>query len=67
MHEGLHDSAPASHSRSVDPMKIFLAAMAAPPMTPEEKATFRSQIAAQMAEDDRRRQPEPQLPLEAAA
>lgn len=67
MHEGLHDSAPASHSRSVDPMKIFLAAMAAPPMTPEEKAAFRSQIAAQMAEDERRRQPEPQLPLEAAA
>lgn len=67
MHEGLHDSAPASHSRSVDPMKIFLAAMAAPPMTPAETAHFRSQIAAQMAEDDRRRQPEPQLELGAAA
>ena len=50
MHEGLHDSAPASNARNVDPMKIFLAAMAA-----------------QMAEDERRRQPEPQLPLEAAA
>lgn len=37
------------------------------PMTPAETAHFRSQIAAQMAEDDRRRQPEPQLPLEAAA
>ena len=48
-------------------MKIFLDAMAAPPMTPAETAHFRSQIAAQMAEDDRRRQPEPQLPLEAAA
>lgn len=38
-----------------------------PPMTPEELAAFRSQIAAQMAEDERRRQPEPQLPLPVAA
>lgn len=37
------------------------------PMTPAETARFRSQIAAQMAEDERRRQPEPQLPLEVAA
>ncbi len=37
------------------------------PMTPAETAHFRSQIAAQMAEDERLRQPEPQLPLEAAA
>lgn len=37
------------------------------PMTPAETARFRSQIAAQMAEDERWRQPEPQLPLEAAA
>lgn len=37
------------------------------PMTPAETARFRSQIAAQMAEDERRRAPEPQLPLEAAA
>ena len=57
----------ASRPAHVDPWSVFEAAMAAPPMTPEEKAAFRSQIAAQMAEDDRRRQPEPQLPLEAAA
>jgi hypothetical protein len=37
------------------------------PMTQAETAHFRSQIAAQMAEDDRRRQPEPQLPLPVAA
>lgn len=37
------------------------------PMTPAETARFRSQIAAQMAEDERRRAPVPQLPLEAAA
>lgn len=37
------------------------------PMTPAEISHFRSQIAAQMAEDDRRRQPEPQLPLSVAA
>ena len=61
----------ASRPAHVDPWSVFETAMAAPPMTPEEKAAFRSQIAAQiaaqMAEDDRRRQPEPQLPLEAAA
>ena len=37
------------------------------PMTPAETTHFRSQIAAQMAEDDRRRAPEPQLPLPVAA
>ena len=57
----------ASRPAHVDPWSVFETAMAAPPMTPEEKAAFRSQIAAQMAEDDRRRQPEPQLPLEVAA
>ena len=57
----------ASRPAHVDPWSVFETAMAAPPMTPEEKAAFRSQIAAQMAEDDRLRQPEPQLPLEAAA
>ena len=57
----------ASRPAHVDPWSVFETAMAAPPMTPEEKAAFRSQIAAQMAEDDRRRQPEPPLPLEAAA
>lgn len=57
----------ASRPQRVDPWSVFQAAMAAPPMTPEEKAAFRSQIAAQMAEDDRRRQPEPQLELGAAA
>ena len=57
----------ASRPAHVDPWSVFETAMAAPPMTPEEKAAFRSQIAAQMAEDERRRQPEPQLPLEAAA
>ena len=57
----------ASRPAHVDPWSVFETAMAAPPMTPEEKDEFRSQIAAQMAEDDRRRQPEPQLPLEAAA
>lgn len=44
-----------------------LRALLRQPMTPAETAHFRSQIAAQMAEDERRRQPEPQLPLEAAA
>ena len=57
----------ASRPAHVDPWSVFETAMAAPPMTPEEKAAFRSQIAAQMAEDERRRQPEPQLPLEVAA
>ena len=57
----------ASRPAHVDPWSVFETAMAAPPMTPEEKAAFRSQIAAQMAEDERRRKPEPQLPLEAAA
>ena len=57
----------ASRPAHVDPWSVFETAMAAPPMTPEEKAAFRSQIAAQMAEDDRRRQPEPQLPLPVAA
>ena len=57
----------ASRPAHVDPWSVFETAMAAPPMTPEEKAAFRSQIAAQMAEDDRRRQPEPQLELGAAA
>ena len=57
----------ASRPAHVDPWSVFETAMAAPPMTPEEKATFRSQIAAQMAEDERRRQPEPQLELGAAA
>ena len=57
----------ASRPAHVDPWSVFETAMAAPPMTPEEKAAFRSQIAAQMAEDDRRRQPEPQLELRAAA
>lgn len=57
----------ASRPAHVDPWSVFETAMAAPPMTPEEKAAFRSQIAAQMAEDERRRQPEPQLPLEDAA
>jgi hypothetical protein len=37
------------------------------PMTPAETARFRSQIAAQMAEDERRRAPVPQLPLPVAA
>ena len=37
------------------------------PMTPAETAHFRSQVAAQMADDLRRREPTPQLPLEAAA
>lgn len=37
------------------------------PMTPAETAHFRSQIAAQIAEDERRRAPEPQLPLPVAA
>ena len=55
----------ASRPAHVDPWSVFETAMAAPPMTPEEKAAFRSQIAAQMAEDDRRRQPEPQLELAA--
>ena len=54
----------ASRPAHVDPWSVF---EAAPPMTPEEKAAFRSQIAAQMAEDERRRQPEPQLPLPVAA
>ena len=44
-----------------------LRALLRQPMTPAETAHFRSQIAAQMAEDDRRRQPEPQLELRAAA
>lgn len=44
-----------------------LRALLRQPMTPAETAHFRSQIAAQMAEDERRRAPEPQLPLEAAA
>lgn len=44
-----------------------LRALLRQPMTPAETAHFRSQIAAQMAEDERRRQPAPQLPLEAAA
>ena len=57
----------ASRPAHVDPWSVFETAMAAPPMTPEEKAAFRSQIAAQMAEDERRRAPVPQLPLEAAA
>ena len=57
----------ASRPAHVDPWSVFETAMAAPPMTPEEKAAFRSQIAAQMAEDDRRRQPEPQLPLPVAS
>ena len=57
----------ASRPAHVDPWSVFETAMAAPPMTPEEKAAFRSQIAAQMAEDERRRQPEPQLPLPVAA
>ena len=57
----------ASRPAHVDPWSVFETAMAAPPMTPEEKAAFRSQIAAQMAEDERRRQPEPQLPLQVAA
>ena len=57
----------ASRPAHVDPWSVFETAMAAPPMTPEEKAAFRSQIAAQMAEDERRRQPEPQLELGAAA
>ena len=55
----------ASRPAHVDPWSVFETAMAAPPMTPEEKAAFRSQIAAQMAEDERR--PEPQLELGAAA
>ena len=67
MCQRLHDSTEVKRSLPVDPMKIFLDAMAAPPMTPAETAHFRSQIAAQMAEDDRRRQPEPQLPLPVAA
>ena len=57
----------ASRPAHVDPWSVFETAMAAPPMTPEEKAAFRSQIAAQMAEDERRRAPEPQLPLPVAA
>lgn len=44
-----------------------LRALLRQPMTPAETAHFRSQIAAQMAEDDRRRQPLPQLELGAAA
>ena len=44
-----------------------LRALLRQPMTPAETAHFRSQIASQMAEDERRRQPEPQLPLPVAA
>ena len=44
-----------------------LRALLRQPMTPAETAHFRSQIAAQMADDLRRREPTPQLPLEAAA
>ena len=57
----------ASRPAHDDPMSVFEAAMAAPPMTPAETAPVRCQLAAQIAEDVRRRQPEPQLPLEAAA
>ena len=57
----------ASRPQRVDPWSVFQAAMAAPPMTPAETAHFRSQIAAQMAEDERRRAPVPQLPLPVAA
>jgi len=46
-------------------MKIFLAAMAAPSMTLEEKATFRSQRAAEMARAEARRAPSPQMELPA--
>ena len=44
-----------------------LRALLRQPMTPAETARFRSQIAAQMAEDERRRAPVPQLPLPMAA
>ena len=44
-----------------------LRALLRQPMTPAETSHFRCQLAAKMAEDDRRRQPEPQLELGAAA
>jgi hypothetical protein len=49
----------------------FLTALAAangalPPMTMEEKAAFRSELARVVAEDDRKRDPGRQFELEAA-
>jgi len=38
-----------------------------PPMTPDERRTFACQVAAVRAEDERRRQPSPQLELGEAA
>lgn len=57
----------ASRPAHIQPWSVFETAMAAPPMTSGEKAIFRSQIAAEIDRAEARRQPTPQLPLEAAA
>lgn len=49
------------------PREIFQAAMAAPPLTHDELVAKQCQVAAVAAEDDRKREPVPQLPLEVAA
>lgn len=49
------------------PREVFEAAMAAPPMTPDDLAEARTLEAREMARAEDRRRPSPQLPLEVAA
>lgn len=51
----------------MSPREVFEAAMAAPPITEHEIMQARCAKARVAAEDERKRAPTPQLPLEAAA
>lgn len=48
-----------------EPLACLRAAVEAGPMTPDELAAFRSQLAQVAARDEARRQPSPQLELAA--
>lgn len=51
-----------------EPMACLRAAVEAGPMTPDERAAFRSELARVRAEDESKRSaPHPQLPLDMAA